>query len=164
MAASFTQTFVLHPQHGLADTFNSREALKESEADKQYGWVLAGHLRLTALSRSVRSDSKPAGTQYYFDFNDDKEKREVGGAEVIVALFSRWETFSSGKIQWRGLLFERVVHGKDRGVGMMNETRYKRVGVYMGDLRKLRRDTGSERVTEDVGLGFEWERQEFVIV
>jgi hypothetical protein len=40
----------------------------------------------------------------------------------------------------------------------------KRVGVYIGDLRKLRRDTGSERVTEDVGLGFEWERQEFVIV
>jgi hypothetical protein len=35
-------------------TFNSREALKESEADKQYGWVLVGHLRLTALSRSVR--------------------------------------------------------------------------------------------------------------
>jgi hypothetical protein len=43
-------------------TFNSREALKESEADKQHGWVLVGHLRLTALSRSVRSDSKPAET------------------------------------------------------------------------------------------------------
>jgi len=51
------------------------------------------------------------------------EKWEVGGAEVIVALFSRWETFSSGKIQWHGLLLERAVDGKDQGVGMMNETR-----------------------------------------
>lgn len=145
-------------------TFSSREALKESEVDKQYCWVRAGHLRLTALSRLVRSDSKPAGTQYYFDFNDDKEKWKVGGAEVIVALFSRWETFSSGKIQWHGLLLERVIDGKDQGVGVVNEAWYKRVGVYMGDLRKLRRDTDSERVTEDVGLGFEWERQEFVII
>jgi len=131
-----------------ACTVSSQETLKGGDIDKQYGWVKAGHIRLTALACAIHGGLEPGGCRCHFDY-DDEENWKNSAVEVVVALFSQWETFASGNLRWHGLLLQRVPEsGADT---------YKRVGVYVGPMKKLPRPGAATRhPAGNIRLGDEW--------
>ena len=139
---------------------SSQRRLRSVDEPFQYCQILSGYLILIAFSRSVRVANPETPSMYVFDQDYNERGEPWAQIPFTTVLISQWVDFSGNSYRWHGLLLHKVDESNKTG-----PERYRRVGVYIGSLRKIKH---SKKIASDpiefTGLEDDWERKKFRIV